>query len=191
MKFQLILLCAAGFAGCIPMPIYNSSATSQKTNTQSQTVKEDTRDSSKIISTENQSNQNISKEQRDLLIGEIKSWLGTPYKFGVVEKGKGTDCSGFVGYLFSKVLGKTLPRQSNDMYELGQSVSQDQLQFGDLVFFQNTYKGSSGASHVGVFTGNGQFAHASTTVGVTYSKLSETYYAKHFLGCKRIMGLDK
>ncbi|MBL7959084.1 C40 family peptidase, partial [bacterium] len=101
------------------------------------------------------------------MMSEIKSWIGTPYRFGMVEKGKGTDCSGFVGSVFKKVLNVDLPRQSAEMYSAGESIGQEELKFGDLVFFQNTYKGAKGASHVGIWVGDGKFAHASTTVGVT------------------------
>lgn len=129
----------------------------------------------------------LAKDKQDAMMAEIRSWIGTPYKFGTVEKGKGTDCSGFVGYVFKKVLNMDLPRSSSDMYSAGQSIAQKDLKFGDLVFFQNTYKGSKGASHVGIYVGDNKFAHASTTVGVTISELSEDYYAKHFLGCRKIL----
>jgi cell wall-associated NlpC family hydrolase len=121
------------------------------------------------------------------MMKEIKSWIGTPYRFGKVEKGKGTDCSGFVGAVFQKTFNMNLPRQSSDMYGSGESISKNELKFGDLVFFQNTYKGSKGASHVGIYIGKDKFAHASTTVGVTISELSEDYYAKHYLGCRRVI----
>ncbi len=129
----------------------------------------------------------LTKDKQDAMMAEIRSWIGTPYKFGMVEKGKGTDCSGFVGSVFKKVLNMDLPRQSADMYGIGESVAQKNLKFGDLVFFQNTYKGAKGASHVGIYVGEDRVAHASTTVGVTISDLAEDYYKKHYLGCRRIL----
>lgn len=129
----------------------------------------------------------LTKDKQDAMMAEIKSWIGTPYRFGMVEKGKGTDCSGFVGSVFKKVLNVDLPRQSAEMYSAGEPITQKDLKFGDLVFFQNTYKGSKGASHVGIWVGDGKFAHASTTVGVTISELSEDYYTKHYLGCRKII----
>lgn len=130
---------------------------------------------------------NLSKEKQDAMMTEIKAWIGTPYRFGLVEKGKGTDCSGFVGFVFKKVHNIDLPRTSDAMYGVGEPVSKKDLKFGDLVFLQNTYKGSKGASHVGVYVGENKLAHASTTVGVTISDLSEEYYSKHYLGCRRIL----
>lgn len=128
-----------------------------------------------------------TRTEDNALIREIEGWLGTPYRFGAVEKGKGTDCSGFVGAIFRKVYGMDLPREANDMVALGTPVDRNDLRQGDLVFFEKTYKGSVGASHVGIFVDGDRFAHASTTVGVTYSNLSEPYYSSHFLGCRRIL----
>lgn len=188
--FIVSLIAAAIFGGCIPNPIYTS--------------KKDRVKKKKEVLTENATTLpngglgggvavsvaagSISKDQQEAMIREIDSWLGTPYKFGMIEKGQGTDCSGFVGSIFKKVLNVDLPRQSSDMYALGKPVEETGLVFGDLVFFQNTYKGAQGASHVGIYVGNNRFAHASTTVGVTYSNVTEPYYAKHFLGYKRVLG---
>ncbi|MBX7151466.1 C40 family peptidase [bacterium] len=184
------LIATLAFGGCIPNPIYTS--------------KKDRIKKKKEVLTDNTSTLpngglnggvavsiaagSISKDQQEAMIREIDSWLGTPYKFGVVEKNKGADCSGFVGSVFKKVLNVDLPRQSADMYALGKPVEESDLVFGDLVFFQNTYKGAQGASHVGIYVGNDRFAHASTTVGVTYSNLTEPYYSQHFLGYKRVIG---
>lgn len=44
----------------------------------------------------------LTKDKQDAMMAEIRSWIGTPYKFGMVEKSKGTDCSGFVGSVFKK-----------------------------------------------------------------------------------------
>lgn len=166
--------------GCTPAPIYTSmrNATSKsKAGSKATAAFRDTGMAGQIA---------VSGDLQNALRREIDTWMGTPYAFGVVEKGKGTDCSGFVGAVFRQVLGKDLPRQASDMYSLGEPVEVDELRFGDLVFFQNTYKGARGASHVGIYLGEGSFAHASTTVGVTLSLLKEAYYQKHFLGCRRM-----
>ena len=126
-------------------------------------------------------------DTKTALVKEIDTWLGTPYAFGKAVKQKGTDCSGFVQSIFLKVLEVKLPREANQMYTLGKSVEHANLKLGDLVFFEKTYRGAKGASHVGIFVGDGKIAHASTTSGVTYSDLSEPYYKKHFLGCRRVL----
>lgn len=162
-------------SSCVPMPRYTARGDrSSVKQIKDEKVKKDK--DIRIISIEG-----------NALIREIDSWLGTPYRFGAVEKGKGTDCSGFVGAIFKKVYGMDLPREANDMVALGTPVARGDLRQGDLVFFEKTYKGSIGASHVGIFIDGDRFAHASTTVGVTYSNLSEPYYSNHFLGCRRIL----
>ncbi|CAH0345142.1 NlpC/P60 family protein [Bacillus sp. CECT 9360] len=114
------------------------------------------------------------------LINAAKKLKGVPYKWGGVTP-KGFDCSGFINYVF-KTQGIVLPRTAADLYsKVGLKVSQPAV--GDLVFF-STYK--AGASHVGIYIGNGDFIHASSSKGVTITKLNSSYYAKRFLGAKTL-----
>jgi cell wall-associated NlpC family hydrolase len=70
---------------------------------------------------------------------------------------------------------------------MGTAISQDNLRPGDLVFFNTSGKG---VSHVGIFVGEGKFAHASSSRGVTISSLSDSYYVNRYVGAKRIMSTD-
>jgi cell wall-associated NlpC family hydrolase len=115
---------------------------------------------------------------------EIESHLGVPYKWGGTTR-YGMDCSGFVSTVYQNALGMALPRKARDMYDLGVSTAEDSLQFGDLVFFVKIE--SAGVSHVGIYIGDNQFAHASTTRGVVISALSEAYYRKRFVGARKIL----
>ncbi|GGA53008.1 C40 family peptidase [Paenibacillus physcomitrellae] len=115
----------------------------------------------------------------------VSGALGTPYKTGGTTT-KGFDCSGFTRYVFAK-LGITLPHQSGSQFKMGKAVEKSQLIPGDLVFFNTS---GSGVSHVGVYVGDGKFAHASSSKGVTISKLSESYYVNRYVGAKRIMSSD-
>jgi lipoprotein Spr len=181
--------------GCVPQPIYHTIRKEGDISKQAGTADTSTMAQKGTADSSNGSKAamglplavGVSKDQQNAMMQEIKSWMGTPYRFGKVEKGKGTDCSGFVGAVFKKVLNLDLPRESAAMYASGETVTQQDLRFGDLVFFQNTYKGSQGASHVGIYVGDNKLAHASTTVGVTVSDLSESYYEKHFLGYRRVV----
>lgn len=112
----------------------------------------------------------------------IKPVIGVSYKTGGTTT-NGFDCSGFTSYVYKK-LGLSLPRTSTAQYKVGTAVSKSNLKAGDLVFFNTSGRG---ISHVGVYVGDGKFAHSSTSRGVMISPLSQSYYAKRYVGAKRIM----
>lgn len=116
----------------------------------------------------------------------VNNTIGVSYKTGGTTT-NGFDCSGFTRYVYQK-LGLNLPRVSAAQYKTGTAVSKSQLRAGDLVFF-NTL--GAGVSHVGIYIGNGKFAHASSSKGVTISKLSQSYYANRYVGAKRVMSTAK
>lgn len=108
-------------------------------------------------------------------------FLGTPYVFGGTST-SGFDCSGYTQHVFA-MLGVSLPRTADAQYYAGRATTGG-LRPGDLVFFQ-TYE--PGPSHVGIYLGNGQFAHASSSHGVMVSHLSDSYWASRYLGAKRLL----
>jgi cell wall-associated NlpC family hydrolase len=111
----------------------------------------------------------------DRLMQVIESWIGTPYRYGG-ESRDGTDCSGFVKAVYSEVYGIALPRTTKAMLEACRGISPDQLKPGDLVFFEI----SRNNFHVGIYTGDRRFAHASEKKGVIVSSLDEPYYVRTF-----------
>ncbi|WP_238655856.1 C40 family peptidase [Paenibacillus piscarius] len=115
----------------------------------------------------------------------IDKAIGTKYVSGGVTT-NGFDCSGFTMYVFDKI-GINLPHQSGSQYQMGSAVSRDELRAGDLVFFNTNGRG---VSHVGIYVGDGEFAHASSSRGVTISSLSDNYYVNRYVGAKRIMSTD-
>ena len=118
------------------------------------------------------------------LYHEVKGWLGTPYLYAGVDK-NGADCSGFVMTLYQAVYGKKLQRNSARMYERNCTpVSLDELQEGDLVFFNNGKGG--GINHVGIYLRDGKFAHTSSSRGVMISDLNDRYFATHFYSGGRV-----
>ncbi len=117
----------------------------------------------------------------------VRSYLGVPYKWGGVTR-EGMDCSAFVRATFRKTYGIELPRTSKQMFQLGDKVGKEKnLKPGDLVFFKNTYSGN-GISHVGIYLGRGEFAHASSSRGVTITPMSNPYFVKRYAGSKRVAG---
>jgi cell wall-associated NlpC family hydrolase len=117
----------------------------------------------------------------------ISPWLGTPYLWGGTEKKKGTDCSGFTKGVNHEGFFVELPRVSRDQYRTGRAVDQKELQAGDLVFFDTKDVGN--INHVGIYAGDGEFAHASSTRGVVYDKLEKKYFQKAYRGARRILAV--
>ena len=106
---------------------------------------------------------------------------GVPYVWGG-ETPAGFDCSGFVQYVFRQV-GINLPRTADVQYELGRKVTQAELQPGDLVFFE-TYE--PGASHDGIYVGDGKFIAANSGTGVAIVSLGDNYWSSKYLGARRL-----
>jgi peptidoglycan DL-endopeptidase LytE len=114
------------------------------------------------------------------LVEEAKKHVGTPYAWGGTSP-SGFDCSGFIYYVFNQA-GKSIQRLTTEGY-FAQSYKINQPNVGDLVFFANTYK--EGISHMGIYIGNNQFIHASSSNGVAITKLDNPYWSKYFVGYYR------
>jgi cell wall-associated NlpC family hydrolase len=113
------------------------------------------------------------------VVGVALSQLGTPYVWAGSAPG-GFDCSGLVMWAYAQV-GVALPHSTYAQWGYGVSVSRDQLQPGDLVFFD-------GLGHVGIYIGGGQFVHAPHTGDVVkISSLDESWYASTYVGARRIL----
>jgi cell wall-associated NlpC family hydrolase len=113
--------------------------------------------------------------------------IGVDYRYGGETPESGVDCSGLVRYVFQQVTGVTLPRTSKELSRLGNNVASADLVPGDLVFF-NTRR--LPFSHVGIYLGDNRFIHApSTGSEVEISRLSESYWQKHFNGARRLVGV--
>ncbi len=119
----------------------------------------------------------------DQIVALAKQQLGIPYKWSEETPEKGFDCSGLVYYVL-KTLGFSPSRTQASMYKQGVYVPKSELQPGDIVFFQNTYK--AGISHVGIYVGDGKFIHAPQSGEVvSYADLNSNYYTSHYYGARR------
>lgn len=122
------------------------------------------------------------------VIAEAERWIGTPYRYGGQTRRKGTDCSGMTMVIFEEKTGVKLPRSSAEQQRFCTPVSRGDLRPGDLVFFASSTRGSR-VSHVGIYKGNGEFIHASSSRGVMVSSLDQKYFAAHFHSAGRVPGL--
>jgi cell wall-associated NlpC family hydrolase len=109
--------------------------------------------------------------------------VGTPYLYGGTTV-SGFDCSGFILYLMKKFNVDNLPRTSQSQAKVGTPISKENLRSGDLVFFNTLGKG---ISHAGIYLGDNQFAHSSSSKGVRVSKLSESYYKDRYVTARRVV----
>ncbi len=104
-------------------------------------------------------------------------YLGIPYQWGGASPSTGFDCSGLVMYVYAQ-LGVQLPHFAAGQYGFGSPVPRDQLQPGDLVFFD-------GLSHVGIYIGNGEMVHAPQTGDVVkITALSD--FGSRYVGARRV-----
>ena len=119
----------------------------------------------------------------DKIVATAKQYIGVPYVWGGSTP-SGFDCSGFVQHVLRQH-GISMPRTSKEQWNVGRAVSKGELKIGDLVFIANTY--TTGISHLGIYVGNNQFIHASSSKGVIISSLDNTYWAPRYYGARRII----
>ena len=118
------------------------------------------------------------------LVVRALSQIGVNYHRGGESPESGFDCSGFVRYVFRESLGHSLPRTAFDISRLGEKITRDALEPGDLVFF-NTRK--KGFSHVGIYLGDDRFVHSPASGGeVRVEDIRMNYWLKRFNGARRI-----
>jgi cell wall-associated NlpC family hydrolase len=119
-----------------------------------------------------------------LIIDKAYELTGVKYKLGGSKPETGFDCSQFVKYVFEQALNLSLPPSARSLSKVGESIKFEDLQPGDLVFF-NTRK--SKFSHVGIYVGNYEFIHAPRTgKTIRVESLTKNYWLKRFNGATRV-----
>lgn len=124
-----------------------------------------------------------STVDRDAVMIKIIELINTPYLWGGTTT-NGIDCSAFVQRVMKYALGIDLPRTSAVQSGVGEDVAREDLQFGDLIFFNTRGRG---VSHVGIYLGESVFAHSSSSGGVKTNSLNEDYYNSRYLWGKRVI----
>ena len=117
------------------------------------------------------------------LMLQALSLTGIRYRYGGDTPATGFDCSGFVRYVFHQ-FGMIVPRRASDISQLGRTVERDELQPGDLVFF-NTLRRPF--SHVGIYLGEQRFIHAPSRGGqIEIVNMAERYWDRRYNGARRV-----
>lgn len=116
------------------------------------------------------------------LLELIDKWWGTKYCMGG-STDNCIDCSAFTQLILKEIYQQSLPRTSQEQFNIAEKIDLEELREGDLVFF-NT--GGRDISHVGVYLLNNKFVHAATSGGVMISDLNEKYWQPKFRGAGRI-----
>lgn len=122
---------------------------------------------------------------RDSLVQTARRFIGTPYRWGGASARSGFDCSGLTMTVY-RLNGLELPRNSRSQFQTGQPVPREALEKGDLVFFATGNR--SRVSHVGIYSGRGQFIHApGKGKTIRTASLSSRYFQTHFAGARRYL----
>jgi len=128
-----------------------------------------------------------SPNERRIFVRVVKGFLGTPYRFGGSSV-RGIDCSAFVAKVY-QFFDVNLPRTAREQSRMGVRVAKNELQEGDLVFF-NTVRAFG---HVGIYIGNNEFIHASSGrssgKNVRIDSLDKPYYNQRFIKAVRVKGM--
>lgn len=124
---------------------------------------------------------------REKYVAKAKECLGCPYVYG--DEGPDSfDCSGFVYYVTEEVLGIVLPRRARDIYTYCEIIPDEEIEIGDLVFFNTG--GNTSVSHIGIYIGEGKFISALSEGkhrGVSISWLQKNYWGPKYMATGRIM----
>ncbi len=135
-----------------------------------------------VISQINHLGKSVGNQASDLVVHAM-GFLGVPYKRGGTGI-SGFDCSGFVRAMYENTLGLALPHNAKAQADATQTIQRDELQPGDLVFF-NTLRRAF--SHVGIYVGEGKFIHSPRAGGeVRIENMSDSYWRKRFNGARRV-----
>ena len=121
----------------------------------------------------------LTDERFAKMIREAEKYLGYPYVWGGSSPSTSFDCSGFVSYVINHCgNGWSVGRlTASGLMNICDIIPPSQAKPGDLIFFQGTYD-TSGASHVGIYVGNGMMIHCGNPI--SYASVETSYWQQHF-----------
>ncbi|MGE8080453.1 LysM peptidoglycan-binding domain-containing protein [Peribacillus loiseleuriae] len=129
------------------------------------------------------SGSDATNQQGAGLIDIAKQLIGTPYSWAGSSP-SGFDCSGFIYYVFKKAGYQVSRISSSTYFDMGKNVKTPQP--GDLIFFDTTTNSKSVISHMGIYLGNNEFIHASSSQGVTITSINNSYFKNRIMGYKSL-----
>ena len=113
--------------------------------------------------------------------------LGKPYVWGA-QGPNSFDCSGLIYYVYKNAANITLPRTSVEQSKFGTTVSKSNLKAGDLVFFDTNGPNNGAVSHVGIYAGEGQLIHASSSnKKIVKVNMETSYWNNTYVVAKRVL----
>ena len=126
----------------------------------------------------------VAQRASDLVVNAM-GFLGVPYRRGGSSVETGFDCSGFVKAMYEQTVGMILPRRADEQAAATQKIDRQELQPGDLVFF-NTMRRAF--SHVGIYIGDNKFIHSPRPgAQVRVEDMGVSYWTKRFDGARRVL----
>lgn len=125
----------------------------------------------------------LADEQFAAMIKEAEKYLGYPYVWGGASPSTSFDCSGFVSWVINHSGWNVGRLTANGLLNISTPVSAANAKPGDLIFFQGTYN-TSGASHVGIYVGNGMMIHCGDPI--SYASINTSYWQQHFYTFARL-----
>lgn len=125
-------------------------------------------------------------ETQNTIVEKSNECLGIEFKLGGSSPDEGFDCSGLVCYIMneSNVLDSKRV-MAQELYELSEPISKEELKAGDLIFFRDTFKSPNIITHVGIYVGEGEMIHCGNA-SVEKSELDTDYWQNHFEGYGRL-----
>lgn len=125
------------------------------------------------------------RARADEIVAHAVGFLGVPYQRGGNSWETGFDCSGFVRAIFEQSTGLLLPRRAAEQAAATSLIDRDDLQPGDLVFYDTM---RSAYSHVGIYIGQGRFIHSPKPgAEVRIEDMSDRYWTRRFDGARRVL----
>ena len=140
-----------------------------------------------LSSTKPSTNSSSTSSSVDAVLNLASKQIGKPYVWGA-EGPSSFDCSGLTYYVYKNAAGVTLPRTSIEQSKYGTTISKSNLKAGDLVFFDTDGENNGVVTHVGIYAGNGQLIHASSSKKEIVKVSMETsYWNNAYVRAKRVL----